>query len=103
MKRFRLSTISITKRKSLFCAFLFIFLGFRLNAEVLLANFVSQKIDCVMDCAFEPCCRSINYKNTVQNEPNCEMLHNFVYNTSSDLLEKNSSYDHVYLVSPQKV
>ncbi|XP_028411110.1 microfibril-associated glycoprotein 4-like [Dendronephthya gigantea] len=30
------------------------------------------------------------------------MLHNVVYNTSESLLEKNSSYDHVYLLNPQK-
>ncbi|XP_028411182.1 microfibril-associated glycoprotein 4-like [Dendronephthya gigantea] len=30
------------------------------------------------------------------------MLHNVVYNTSERLLEKNSSYDYVYLLNPQK-
>ena len=58
-----------------------------------------------MDCASEQCCRSINFRNTLVlgNEKNCEMLHNVVYNTSKKLLEKNSSYEHVYLVNPQKV
>ena len=66
---------------------------------------VYQQIDCVMECSFESCCRSINYKKTTsfQNEPNCEMLHNMAYNTSENLLEKISSYDHVYLETPEKV
>ena len=51
------------------------------------------------------CCRSINYQTALasQNESNCEMLHNVVYNTTKELLEKNSSYDYVYLVFPSKV
>ena len=64
---------------------------------------VSERIDCIMECVKEPCCRSINYKKTFQNEPNCEMLHDVIYNTSEKALERNSSHDHVYLVNPQKV
>ncbi len=58
-----------------------------------------------MECATEACCRSINYKKTapLHNEPNCEMLHDVVYNTSEKMLDKNSSYDYVYLVNPEKV
>ena len=58
-----------------------------------------------MECATEACCRSINYKKTVslKDEPNCEMLHDVLYNTSDKMLENNSSYDHVYLVNPEKV
>ncbi|XP_028411143.1 microfibril-associated glycoprotein 4-like [Dendronephthya gigantea] len=57
-----------------------------------------------MECATEICCRSINFKKklTSKNDSNCEMLHNVVYNTSERLLEKNSSYNYVYLVNPQK-
>ena len=81
------------------------FEGFRLKVAVLKTKFVSQWIDCIMECATEECCRSINYKKTVplQNEPNCEMLHDVLYNTSEKILEKNSSYDYVYLVNPEKV
>ncbi|XP_028411120.1 microfibril-associated glycoprotein 4-like [Dendronephthya gigantea] len=77
---------------------------FRLNAPVVKTNVVSEWIDCVMECATEICCRSINFKKkwTSKNDSNCEMLHNVVYNTSERLLEKNSSYDYVYLVNPQK-
>ena len=66
---------------------------------------VSDWLTCVIECATEPCCRSINYKKTLnlQNEPNCEMLHNLVYNDSQELLEANSSYNHVYLGNPRKV
>ena len=66
---------------------------------------VSEWIDCIVECASEPCCRSINYKYTLnlKNETNCEMLHNLVYNTSQTLLEKNALYDHVYLLNPRKV
>ncbi|CAB3988571.1 Hypothetical predicted protein [Paramuricea clavata] len=55
-----------------------------------------------MECVKEPCCRSINYKKTIHNEPNCEMLHDVIYNTSENVLERNSSYDYVYLLDPQK-
>ena len=66
-------------------------LGFRLDTTVLMIKVVSEKLDCVMECSNEPCCRSINYKKIFQNEPNCEILHNVVLN-------KNSSFDYVYLV-----
>ncbi len=68
-----------------------------------MTKFVSQRIDCVMECATEPCCRSINYKKVLQNESNCELLHNVIYDESEEVLEKISSYDYVYLVNPQKV
>ncbi len=80
--------------------------GFRLNIMVLKTKVVSQWIDCVMECASEACCRSINYKNTMSphNELNCEMLHDVVYNASKEMLENyNTSYDYVYLVNPEKV
>ncbi len=79
--------------------------GFRLNTTVLMTKFVSQMIDCVMECATEPCCRSINYKKEIvlHNEPNCEILHNVIYNVSEEVLGRNSSYDYVYLINPQKV
>ena len=80
-------------------------LGFRLDTTVLMIKVVSEKLDCVMECSNEPCCRSINYKisPTLQNEPNCEILHNMVYNTSENALERSSSYDHVYLANSEKV
>ena len=58
-----------------------------------------------MECATEPCCRSINYKKTLtlQDESNCEMLHHVIFNTSEKLLEKDDSADYIYLVNPQKV
>jgi hypothetical protein len=31
------------------------------------------------------------------------MLHDVIYNTTEEALERNSSYDYVYLVDPQKV
>ena len=80
-------------------------LGFRLNSTVVKTKVVSDWADCVMECATEICCRSINFRKkiTSENQSNCEMLHNVVYNTSEILLEKNSSYNYVYLVNPQKV
>lgn len=80
-------------------------LGFRLNTTVFKTLVVSQDIDCVIECGNDPCCRSINYKKTLnlQNEPNCEMLHNVVYNLSEKVLESNTSYDHIFLVDTQKV
>ena len=56
-----------------------------------------------MECATEPCCRSINYKKVLQNESNCELLHTVIYDESEEILEKNSSYDYIYLVNPDKV
>ena len=70
-----------------------------------MTKLVFQKIDCVMECSGEPCCRSVNYKktSTSQNEPNCEMLHNVFNNTSEKILERNNFFDHVHLVYPVKV
>ena len=55
-----------------------------------------------MECAIDQCCRSLNYKknSTLQNETNCEMLHNVV---SHNMLEKHSSFDYVYLINSEKV
>lgn len=81
-------------------------LGFRLNVTVLMAKIVSQRIDCILECSIEPCCRSVNYKadTTFKNETNCEMLHNLVNNnTHEKLLQRNTSYDHVSLLNPYKV
>ena len=58
-----------------------------------------------MECAIEPCCRSINHKKTsaLQNEANCELLHDVIFNATKELLQKNPSYDYSYLVNPPKV
>ncbi|XP_028415686.1 adhesion G protein-coupled receptor E2-like [Dendronephthya gigantea] len=80
--------------------------GTRLKYSVIKSKFVQgEMIDCLMECVTEPCCRSINYKNNwmFENETNCEMLHNMVYTASKKMLEKNSSYDHAYLINPAKV
>ena len=80
--------------------------GSRLISSVIKSKFVpGDIIDCLIECATEPCCRSINYKNDwiFENETNCEMMHNIVYNTSKETLEKNSSYDYAYLINPTKV
>ena len=80
--------------------------GFRLQKQVLMSKIVLQKIDCLMDCAADQCCRSVNYKkiSTSQNETNCEMLHDIVsHNTFDDMLKKNSAFDYVYLIKPEKV
>ena len=73
--------------------------------RVLMTKVVPQMIVCVIECAKEPCCRSINYKKTFSfnNEPICEMLHDVVNGTSHKFLETNSSYDHVHLINPKKV
>ena len=81
------------------------YVGYRLNVTILMTKVVHDWLGCVLECVTQPCCRSINYKKTLnlQNESNCEMLHNMVYNTSRKFLERNCSYDHVYLNNPQKV
>ncbi|CAB4006545.1 Hypothetical predicted protein [Paramuricea clavata] len=65
---------------------------------------VSQRIDCLIECDKEPCCRSTNIqkKSSSHDAQICEMLHNVVYNTSEKLLETNPSFDHVYLTSSKK-
>ena len=72
---------------------------------VLMKKVVPQIIACVIECAKESCCRSINYKKTLslQNEPNCEMLHDVVNSTSQKFLERNCSYDHVHILNQEKV
>ena len=80
-------------------------LGYRLNTTLWMMKNVSSKVECVIECVNEPCCRSINYKKNSHNEANCEMLSDVVYNTSDPekVLVKNCSYDYVYLTNPQKV
>ena len=69
-----------------------------------MTKLVSQRIDCIVECAFEPCCRSINYKKTSKNETNCEMLHDRLdTNYTTTKLLNESSYDYVYLTNPTKV
>ena len=67
---------------------------------------VMQQIDCVMDCAADQCCRSVNYKqaSALQDETNCEMLHDIVsQNTLDDMLEKTSAFNYIYMINPEKV
>ncbi|CAB4017316.1 Hypothetical predicted protein [Paramuricea clavata] len=78
--------------------------GFKLDTTVLMIKVVSDKLGCLLECHKEACCRSINYKktSTFRNEPNCEILHHVVHNSSENALMKNSSFDYVYLVDPEK-
>ena len=104
--RFRLKTMFCLHPRCQMITVFHYFLGFKLHTKVLKTIAVSQRIDCIIECFIEPCCRSINYKNTSstsQNEKNCEMLHNVVYNTSKNELEETPSFDYVYLVNPEKV
>jgi hypothetical protein len=80
-------------------------LGYRLNTTIFTTTHVDGQLDCLIVCDKEPCCRSINFKkkSSSDDNQNCEMLHNVVYNTSEKLLETNSSFDHVYFVSSNKV
>ena len=65
---------------------------------------VTSMLDCVLRCVNDPCCRSVNYKDQSEyaEESECELLHNTVYNTSSEL-KRNISYDHISLDKPVKV
>jgi hypothetical protein len=80
-------------------------LGSRLNTATLTTTHVSGQLDCLIVCDKELCCRSINFKKESNSDDNqnCEMLHNVVYNTSEKLLETNAAFDHVYFVSSNKV
>ena len=79
-------------------------LGFRLNDVLLQTRKVSSKLECVVSCVHDPCCRSVNYKDKPEcaEESECELLHNTVYNTSREL-KRNFSYDHISLDKPVKV
>ena len=79
-------------------------IGSRLNSSVFKNKNVSTKIECILLCVDEQCCRSINYKERFPPQRHhslCEMLHDIVYDSSE--LEENCSYDYVYLTNPQKV
>ena len=82
-------------------------LGFRLNSAVVKTKVVSKWIDCVMKCATEICCRSnesISRKKLLQKAIKLwNATQRGLQYTSERLLEKNSSYNYVYLVKPQKV
>jgi hypothetical protein len=80
-------------------------LGSRLNATIFSNTHVVGQLDCLIVCDMEPCCRSINFKKipSSQDDQNCEMLHNVVYNTTEKLLETNASFDYVYFTSSEKV
>ncbi|XP_028412080.1 uncharacterized protein LOC114534804 [Dendronephthya gigantea] len=78
--------------------------GYRLDARILKTQHAPTWINCVVECVKEPCCRSINYNKTfdLNEEPNCEMLHNLVYNTSDKILQLNPSFGYIYLLQPEK-
>ena len=76
--------------------------GARLNTTVLKTKSASYVVDCISECVNEPCCRSVNFKKSCALH-NCEMLHNLAYNTSEELLEKNASFDYIYITNPRKV
>ena len=65
---------------------------------------VLSKSACMDDCFAHPCCRSINYNlATSANHLNkCELLHDLVENTTQ-VLEPNSSFDHIFFTHPLKV
>ena len=65
---------------------------------------VSSRIACVDECFAHPCCRSINYNyaTSADHLNKCELLHNLVENTSY-VLERNSSFDHLFFNEPLKV
>ena len=76
--------------------------GAKLNTTVLKIKSASYVVDCISECVNEPCCRSVNFKKACALH-NCEMLHNLAYNISEELLEKNASFDHIYITNPLKV
>ncbi len=90
---------------NLYLFFVYI-VDFRLNATVYMTTVATHWINCAKECVEEPCCRSINFKKIIstQNERNCEMLHNVVYNSSNKkFLLENTSYDYIYFNHPRKV
>ncbi|XP_028398692.1 sushi, von Willebrand factor type A, EGF and pentraxin domain-containing protein 1-like [Dendronephthya gigantea] len=79
--------------------------GFRLNRTILKRTNAPSKIQCILSCVKEQCCRSVNYWKRLQREQECrcEMLHDVIGNKTAETeLEKNSSYDYVYLTAPLK-
>ena len=81
------------------------FEDFRLNAKILRTESVPTKIQCILICAQDSCCRSLNFKHksNCNEQSKCELLHDTLYNASDGArLEKNNSYDHVFLNEPKK-
>ena len=80
-------------------------LGYRLKSEILKTFKTIAKVLCVVSCVEDPCCRSVNFKRNSSNEGNdgdCELLHD-VDGKSSSRLEKDTLYEHIHLLEPQKV
>ena len=79
-------------------------LGSRLKSDILKTLKTIARMVCVMSCAHDTCCRSVNFKrNSVHKEfGDCELLHN-VKNSSSSELEKHEMYEHIPLFDPRKV
>ncbi|XP_028398842.1 sushi, von Willebrand factor type A, EGF and pentraxin domain-containing protein 1-like [Dendronephthya gigantea] len=77
--------------------------GTRLNSIILKRTNAPNKIQCILSCVKEQCCRSVNYGERLQHDQacRCEMLHDVIGNTTAEL-ESNSSYDYVYLTAPLK-
>ena len=75
-----------------------IFKGQRLNTTVINFTRASTGLECIIRCAIEDkSCRSINFRNQIEDEKNCEFLQNVSSEERADLLLPDEQYDYYIL------
>ena len=80
-----------------------LYLGHRLDAEVIKRVRVQSWMDCITTCILHKniSCRSVNYRKTgCDTKENCELLQSTHSEASSGSLKKNESFDHYILLNP---
>ncbi|XP_046863743.1 uncharacterized protein LOC124457555 [Xenia sp. Carnegie-2017] len=65
---------------------------------------VKNEMECIVSCAKEPCCRSINHRRRLSQGSRslCEMLHSVLNKSKENDLNHNRFYDYIVLNSPFK-
>ncbi|XP_046864159.1 uncharacterized protein LOC124458109 [Xenia sp. Carnegie-2017] len=76
----------------------------RLQGNIFKKIDVTNEMECIVSCAKEPCCRSINHRRKFSQGrwSLCEMLHTDLNNSKENDLKHNRFYDYIFLNSPFK-
>ena len=83
-----------------------LFLGHRLDADVIKYVRVQSWMDCITTCIIHEniSCRAVNFRKTgCDNKENCELLQTILSEASSGSLKENESFDHYILLRPVNV
>ena len=76
-----------------------IFKGQRLNTTVINFTRASTGLECIIRCATEDkSCRSVNFRNQIEDEKNCEFLQNVSSEERAELLPPDEHYDYYTLL-----